>query len=100
MERRSPSAAEQPASEPEIIPPERGGRRPPWDVGGGGEGVQRVYVARVGPFSFLLLALAIAILTAVAVVILLGAFLIAMPLAFLLLAIALIAGIMRRRPRL
>ena len=98
MERRPQSSAEQPASEPEIIPPERGGRRPPWD-GGGGEGVQRVYVARVGPFSFLLLALAIAIPTAVALVILLGAFLIAMPLAFLLLAVALIAGIMRRRPR-
>jgi hypothetical protein len=97
MERR-PQSAEQPASEPEIIPPERGGRRPPWG-GGGGEGVQRVYVARVGPFSFLLLALAIAILTAVALVILLGAFLVALPLAFLLLAIALIAGIMRRRPR-
>ena len=55
-------------------------------------GVQRIYVAKVGPLGFILLALTIAILTAVAVVILLGAFLIAVPLAALLLVVALIAA--------
>jgi hypothetical protein len=97
MERRPRPPADQPRSEPEIIPPERTGARPQWDVGG--EGVQRIYVARLGPLGFMLLALTVAILTAVVVVILLGAFLIAMPLVFLLLVIALVAGILRRRPR-
>jgi uncharacterized integral membrane protein len=97
MERRPQSAGDQPRSEPEIIPPERAGGRPQWK--GGTEDVQRIYVARVGPFGFVLLALTIAILTAVVFVILLGAFVIAIPLAVLLLALALVGSVMRRRFR-
>jgi len=100
MERRPTPAGEQPRAEPEIIPPERAGGRahragaPMWTAT---DGVQRIYVARLGPFGFLLLALVVAILTALIVVVLLGAFLIVIPLAGLLLAAAVIAGVMRGR---
>ena len=97
MERRPQSAGDQPRSEPEIIPPERAGGRPQWK--GGAEDVQRIYVARVGPFGFVLLALTIAILAAVVFVIMLGAFVIAIPLAVLLLALTLVASVMRRQFR-
>ena len=68
MERRPQSAGDQPRSEPEIIPPERGRRAAAMERLEA-EDVQRIYVARVGPFGFALLALAIAILAAVLFVI-------------------------------
>ena len=100
MERRPGPATERPRAEPEIIPPERRGARP--HEGGApyyGDGAERIYVGRVGPLGFVLLALTIAILTAVVFVVLMGAFLIALPLALVLLVVALFAGAFRRRPR-
>ena len=103
MEKR-PTPAEQPRAEPEIIPPERAGARPQrrgepaWTAT---DGVHRVYVTRIGPFGFVLLVLVVVILAAVAFLMLLGAFLVVIPLAGLLLVAAVIAGLMRgfRRPR-
>ena len=101
---KRPTPPEQPRAEPEIIPPERAGARPQrrgepaWTAT---DGVHRVYVTKVGPFGFVLLALMVAILVAVGFLILVGAFLVAIPLAGLLLVAAVIAGLMRGffRPR-
>jgi hypothetical protein len=93
-----------PPSEPEIIPPERGqtdrmrDQRGPWvsvDV----HGTRRVYVGRVGPLGIILLALLIGTLAAVVFVVVLGAFLIWVPVAMLLFAAAILGGILRRHLR-
>ncbi|MFL5098049.1 MAG: hypothetical protein ACJ8ES_22325, partial [Xanthobacteraceae bacterium] len=63
MERPVPDA-NRPRVEPEIIPPgqpdPRSRRGPAFD----GHGTQRVYVARVGPFGFAMVALAVALVLA------------------------------------
>jgi hypothetical protein len=95
---RKPIPPEQPRSEPEIIPPDRSGARRPWrsdPAWGATDGVHRVYVTRIGPFGFVLLVLVVVILAAVAFLMLLGAFLVVIPLAGLLLVAAVIAGLMR-----
>jgi hypothetical protein len=101
---KQPTPPEQPRAEPEIIPPDRAGARAPWrgePAWTATDGVHRVYVTRIGPFGFVLLVLVVAILVAVAFLILLGAFLVVIPLAGLLLVAAVIAGLMRGffRPR-
>jgi hypothetical protein len=101
---KRPTPPEQPRAEPEIIPPERAGARPQWrgePAWTATDGVHRVYVTKVGPLGFVLLALMVAILVALGFLILVGAFLVAIPLAGLLLVAAVIAGLMRGffRPR-
>jgi hypothetical protein len=101
---RKPTPPEQPRSEPEIIPPDRSGTRRPWrgdPAWSATDGVHRVYVTRIGPFGFVLMVLTVSILVALGFLILVGAFLVAIPLAGLLLVAAVIAGLMRglRRPR-
>lgn len=56
----------------------------------------RIYTARLGPFGLILLALAIAIAAAVMLVLLLGAVLFWIPILFLLVAAAVISGLLRR----
>ena len=58
-------------------------------------GVHRVYVAKVGPFGFILMALVLAAIAAVVAIFVVGAFLIVIPLAGLLLAAAIIVGLWR-----
>jgi len=101
---KQPIPPEQPRAEPEIIPPDRAGGRAPWrgePAWTASDGVHRVYVTRIGPFGFVLMVLTVCILVALAFLMLLGAFLVAIPLAALLLVAAVIAGLMRgfRRPR-
>jgi hypothetical protein len=90
-----------PRSEPEIIPPDRTrndsmrGRPGPW-VSMHAHGTQRVYVGRVGPLGIVLLALLIGTLAALVFIILLGAFLIWIPVAILLFVAFIAGGIMRR----
>ena len=101
---KQPTPPEQPRAEPEIIPPDRAGARAPWRgeaAWTATDGVHRVYVTRIGPFGFVLLVLVVVILAAVAFLMLLGAFLVVIPLAGLLLVAAVIAGLMRgfRRTR-
>jgi hypothetical protein len=99
---KQPIPPEQPRAEPEIIPPDRAGGRAPWrgePAWTATEGVHRVYVTKVGPFGFVLLALTTAILVALGFIILVGAFLVAIPLAGLLLAVAVIAALARGRFR-
>ena len=98
MTKRSGADIEQPRVEPEIIPPsDMRSRR-----AGSFDGTQRVYVARVGPFGFAMVALAIAALAMLPFLLLLGAFVILVPLAGLLLAVIIAVGLFRvliwRRP--
>jgi uncharacterized membrane protein len=84
---------ERPRSEPEIIPPER--REPRSGVKWTSyeqRGTHRIYVTRLGPFSTIILVLAFAALLAILSLILIGTFLIWIPLAILLIALTLISG--------
>jgi hypothetical protein len=98
------SGPERPRSEPEIIPPDDPrGRSPfgtpfgtPWgSARGWSSGTQRVYVARIGPFGFALAALAVAIIAALVFLLVLGAFVILVPLVGLLLAGVVLASMLR-----
>jgi hypothetical protein len=95
MAERPVPGTDRPRVEPEIIPP--GDARVRWQGSFDGRTTQRVYVARLGPFGFAMVALAIAFLAAVILVVLLGAFLIWIPIAGLLLAIAVVSSLLRRR---
>jgi hypothetical protein len=77
---------EQPRSEPEIIPPDRGGgrndwRRSPWNGGPFGQSyaTHRIYVRRVGPIGIAVALLAIAALVAIIMIAVVGAVLIWIP---------------------
>jgi hypothetical protein len=56
----------------------------------------RIYTARLGPFGLILLVLALAIAAAVMLVLLLGAVLFWIPILVLLVAAAVISGLLRR----
>ena len=98
MTKRSGADIEHPRVEPEIIPPSDVRSR----QAGSFDGTQRVYVARVGPFGFAMVALAIAALAMLLFLLVLGAFVILIPLAGLLLAVIIAVGLFRvliwRRP--
>jgi len=85
---------ERPRTEPEIIPPGESVRRR-GDARGPFEGTHRVYVARVGPFGFAMFMAALAILAALVFLTLLGAFVILIPVAGLLLALAVGISLLR-----
>jgi hypothetical protein len=105
-ERRLP-AGEKPRAEAEIIPPDRGDRQSRAGVADvrvllGGGGVRHIYVARLGPLGMIVVALMIGILFAITLVLVLGAFLIWIPLVGLLVAAAIISSLSRayfRQPR-
>jgi len=97
MEQRPASGdGERPKVEPEIIPP--GANPRPWRDGGmwtSSDGTHRVYVARIGPFGFAMAALAVVLIAAIVFFLVLGAFVILIPLAGLLLAGAVITSYLR-----
>jgi hypothetical protein len=97
-DQRPPSQGEQPRHEPEIIPPDRGDRRwredRPW-LFPGQAGNQRIYVTRLGPFSTFLLVAVLGLAAAVLLIVLLGAFLLWIPIIGLVIAIAIISGLLR-----
>src|SRR5258708_15008415 len=105
-ERRIP-VGERPRSEPEIIPPDRGDRQSRSSAAGirvflDGSGVRHIYVARLGPLGMVMLALIVGVLFAITLVLVLGAFLVWIPLVGLLVAAAIISGLLRayfRQPR-
>jgi hypothetical protein len=106
MPRRRSETPEFPRSEPEIIPPERG-RTQAYRTGSewfsaGGRDTNRVFVARIGPWSILGIVLVIGLVAGAALAILLGTLLIALPVIGLLIAAAMISNALRshlRRPR-
>jgi|ERR1700723_3857854 hypothetical protein len=94
---------ENPRQEPEILPPDRGGRRldwtqPPWQTAWSSQarGTHRVYVTRVGPFGFAALMLALALLAVVIFLTIVGAVLIWIPVVALVVIIAAIYRFFRR----
>ena len=90
-------------TEPEIIPP---GQEPtdwprqkpdPWaSFHVYGTGTRRIYVRRIGPVGILLLAALIGTIAALVFVVMVGAFLIWIPVAVLLFVAAIVGGLMRR----
>jgi hypothetical protein len=92
-QRKSPP--EQPRYEPEIIPPgethDPMGTRVFIDQNTS----EQIYVGRVGPGGFLLMALVIAAAVAVVLVLVLGAFLIWIPVVGILIAAGLVMGVLR-----
>jgi hypothetical protein len=95
---------ELPRVEPEIIPPDRAGpergadwRRAAWRPYGPNQtaGMHRVYVARIGPFGFAVLALALAILAAVFLLIFAGVILLWLPVVALLIVVGAIYRFLR-----
>src|ERR1700736_244581 len=102
MPRQRPIKPEKPRFEPEIIPPERGRRQayqagPDWFASG--RGSNRIFVARLGPWSVVGIVLLIGLFAGAVLAILLGALLIAIPVVGLLIAGALIAIALRARLR-
>jgi hypothetical protein len=87
------SSNERPRSEPEIIPPEHIGSRSgvKW-TSFDQRGTHRIYVARLGPFSIAIGLLMLVALVTILSLVLIGTFLIWIPLAILLIAAALISG--------
>jgi predicted exporter len=103
MPRQRPIKPEQPRSEPEIIPPARGRTQahqagPAW-FAANGRGTNRIFMARLGPWSIIGIVLLIGLFTGAVLAILLGALLIAIPVVGLLVAGALIANVLRARLR-
>ncbi len=97
---------ELPRVEPEIIPPDRQDRgpgrgtdwrRPAWRPYGQNEttGMHRVYVTRIGPFGFVLLTMALAILAAAILLVFAGAILLWLPVVALLIVVGAIFRFLR-----
>jgi hypothetical protein len=92
-------------TEPEIIPPGQEprdwprdwprGRPDPW-ASFHVHGTRRIYVRRIGPIGILLLAALIGTIAALVFVVMVGAFLIWIPVAILLFVAAIVGGLMRR----
>jgi hypothetical protein len=108
---RPMAAGEKTRAEPEIIPPDRGGRQSRFGARSGasgirvfveGDGVRHIYVARLGPLGVAALALMIGILIAMIFILALGVFLFWIPLIGLLIAAAITSSLLRayfRQPR-
>ena len=101
---KNPNEPERPRAEPEIIPPDRGGRGTAWPPDGFRQdgftqtrGTQRIYVSRIGPLGFALVMLVIGLFGGVLLLALIGAALIWIPVVAALFVIAAISGLFRRR---
>ena len=94
MERPVPDA-NRPRVEPEIIPPGRAGPRPQRGASFDGRDTQRIYVAQVGPFGFAMVALVVALVLGLVFLLLLGAFVVFIPLAGALLVAAVLLSLFR-----
>jgi len=82
--------------EPEIIPPGQAKRETPRvHIIVGTHGSERVYVGKASPLGIILVTLITGLLTAGILVLLLGAFLLLLPLAVLLVTGLLVAGLLR-----
>jgi hypothetical protein len=92
IDKRPNPQAEEPRSEPEVIPPDDAHvtRRMRIDTETG-----RIYVAKVSPLGTILVVLIVGLLSAVMLVLLLGALLIWLPAVVLLATAAIVAGLLR-----
>jgi hypothetical protein len=97
--------AERPRAEPEIIPPDQARRRPgqpawppvsrPYGAWQARE-TQRVYVVRPGPLGFVIFTLALALIVVLVFLIVIGAFLLWIPVVALLVAVGAVYRFLRR----
>jgi len=90
--------AERPRSEPEIIPPGRNGRHGDayvWTSVDERGGTHRIYVARPGPFTIVLVLIVAALALAAIVLLLLGLVLVWIPVVVLVVAAVILAGYLR-----
>jgi len=96
---------ERPRAEPEIIPPDRTGRRsgqptwpPAWgsSASGGAYGSQRIYVMRPGPLGFAVMALVLAVILSLVFLVVIGAFLLWIPVVALLVVVGAVYRFLRR----
>ncbi|HEX8828872.1 MAG TPA: hypothetical protein VF778_12240 [Xanthobacteraceae bacterium] len=90
---------ERPRHEPEIIPPDRdSGQSSAWSPSHGFNQTRsrRIYVTRIGPLGFALLILMVGLFAGVLLLALIGAALIWIPIAVVLLVIAAVTGVLRR----
>ena len=96
---------ERPRAEPEIIPPDQTGRRsgrpawpPAWGPHGAGQAreTQRIYVMRPGPLGFAILTLALALIVALIFLVVIGAFLLWIPVVALLVVVGAVFRFLRR----
>jgi hypothetical protein len=103
MQDRPPTQqSEKPRSEPEIIPPGQDDPwRDPWRRGNrawyfsGSRGSGRIYLTRLGPLSTFFIVAGIAVAAALLLILVLGAFLIWIPILGLIVAAALLSGLIR-----
>jgi hypothetical protein len=94
----NPMQPETPRHEPEIIPPggdERSARAARMRVFIDAQGNRRIYVTPVSPFGFFWLALVVAVVSAGLLLLIFGAFLFLLPVLFIALAGAILAGLLR-----
>ena len=94
-DKRPHPQSEEPRSEPEIIPPgraERGRRRMHFYID---ERIGRVYIAKPGPLGTILTVLIVGLLLTVVLIMLLGAFLVFLPVVVLFVTAAIVAGLLR-----
>jgi hypothetical protein len=102
-----PDEPERPRFEPEIIPPDRSGGpndrgpNPTWPPPPYGftqtHGTHRFYVRKIGPFGFALLMLVVGLLAGLMLLILIGTALLWIPVIVVLVIVAAISGLFRRR---
>ena len=95
IDKRSNPQGDEPRSEPEIIPPGHEKRRTPRMHFYIDERIGRVYIAKPGPLGTILTVLIAGLLLTVMLIMLLGAFLVFLPLVVLLVTAAIVAGLLR-----
>ncbi|MGP9814019.1 hypothetical protein ACTZWT_21110 [Rhodopseudomonas sp. NSM] len=90
-----PKQPERPRFEPEIIPPGESHDPRGTRVFIDQTTTEQIFVGKIGPFGLFMLALGIGAVIAVVLVLLLGAFLLWIPVVGLLIAAGLVAGVLR-----
>lgn len=95
IDKRPNPQGEQPRSEPEIIPPSRAERGSPRMRFYIDERVGRVYTAKPGPVGIILTVLIVGLFLTVMLIMMLGAFLVFLPVIVLFVTAAIIIGLLR-----
>jgi hypothetical protein len=95
IDKRPNSQGEEPRSEPEIIPPGRAERDRARMRIYIDERIGRVYIAKPGPLGTILTVLIVGLLLTVMLIMLLGAFLIFLPMVVLFVTAVIVAGLLR-----
>src|SRR5262249_6446010 len=96
MDKRPVPDAEQPKTEPEIIPPGDPHVRPDRaHMCQSADGTQRVYVAQVSPFGFTMVLFLVALIAMIFFLLVIGAFVLLLPLVGLIIAFVILSALLR-----